>query len=161
MPMNRLLRPSGAALALTIALVAAACSAGTGASSPTPSAAPGSAAPSPVSSGRPSVPPIELPSGMPTGDGEIPPADIEDAAVAAAAEHAGVDPSEVHIVQASHVTWPDGSLGCPEPGSVYTQALVPGWWIILDAGGKTVDVRATDNGSAKVCEGFRPAGASG
>jgi hypothetical protein len=33
------------------------------------------------------------------------------------------------------VTWRDGSLGCPQPGRLYTQALVPGWRIRIDAGG--------------------------
>jgi hypothetical protein len=33
------------------------------------------------------------------------------------------------------VTWRDGSLGCPRPGRLYTQALVPGWRIRIDAGG--------------------------
>jgi hypothetical protein len=27
--------------------------------------------------------------------------------------------------------WSDGSMGCAEPGRIYTQALVPGWRIVL------------------------------
>jgi hypothetical protein len=37
------------------------------------------------------------------------------------------------VVQAEAVTWPDGALGCPEPGIVYTQALVPGYWVVVEA----------------------------
>ena len=33
------------------------------------------------------------------------------------------------------VTWADGSLGCPEPGMMYTQALVRGYRIRVDAAG--------------------------
>ena len=48
----------------------------------------------------------------------------------------GVEAAQVTVVSSSEVTWPDGSLGCPEPGMNYTQALVPGSRIILEAAGK-------------------------
>jgi len=43
--------------------------------------------------------------------------------------------SEIEIAQAQFVTWPDGAVGCPEPGMMYTQALVPGYRIRLVANG--------------------------
>lgn len=48
----------------------------------------------------------------------------------------GVQPGEVRLVSSEEVTWPDGSLGCPQPGMRYTQALVNGSRIVLEAGGK-------------------------
>jgi hypothetical protein len=36
----------------------------------------------------------------------------------------------VVLVRAEQVTWSDGSLGCPQPGTMYTQALVPGFRVI-------------------------------
>lgn len=42
-----------------------------------------------------------------------------------------VDEAEIEVISAEAVTWSDGSLGCPEPGKVYTQALVEGHRIVL------------------------------
>ena len=47
------------------------------------------------------------------------------------------------VISAEAVTFPDGSLGCPQPGMVYTQALVDGYKIVAEAGGKTYDYRGT------------------
>ena len=49
------------------------------------------------------------------------------------------------VVQVEEVTWPDGSLGCPQPGMAYTQALVPGYRVTTFAGGERV-VWHTDTG---------------
>ena len=56
------------------------------------------------------------------------------------------------MVSAEPKTWNDGSLGCPQPGQLYTQALVPGYQVILDANGKQMDYRATESGDVKLCE---------
>jgi hypothetical protein len=34
------------------------------------------------------------------------------------------------------VLWPDGSLGCPQPGMAYTQVMVEGYRILLQYGGQ-------------------------
>lgn len=47
-----------------------------------------------------------------------------------------VDPSQIGVVDDKAVTWRDGSLGCPELGMNYTQALVPGRRIVLDHAGQ-------------------------
>ncbi len=44
-----------------------------------------------------------------------------------------VDPQKIRVVGAESVVWRDGSLGCPRPGTFYTQALVPGLRIVLEA----------------------------
>ena len=51
-----------------------------------------------------------------------------------AAGHTGVSVSDMTVLRAESVTWPDGSLGCPEPGMQYTQALVPGYWVEIAVG---------------------------
>ena len=51
------------------------------------------------------------------------------------------------------MTWPSGALGCPEPGMLYTQALVPGYQVILDVGGKKLDYRAGESGAVRLCAG--------
>jgi hypothetical protein len=43
----------------------------------------------------------------------------------------GISPDDIEVVSAEEVTWPDGSLGCPEPGVSYTQALVDGSRAVL------------------------------
>ena len=45
---------------------------------------------------------------------------------------------QLTIERAEAVTWNDGSLGCPEPGMMYTQALVDGYWVVIRAGPKTL-----------------------
>ena len=52
-----------------------------------------------------------------------------------AAERVGVAPDQVKVLSVESVTWSDGSLGCPEPGLMYTQALVRGTRVRVDAAG--------------------------
>lgn len=50
-----------------------------------------------------------------------------------AAKRSGVPQDRLRVVRAVAVTWPDSSLGCPQPGLNYTQALVPGWQVFIAA----------------------------
>jgi hypothetical protein len=68
-----------------------------------------------------------------------------------AASGLGIQPDAVEVVRAESVTWSDGSLGCPKPGMSYTQALVPGYRVILKAGGQELDYHAAANGRFFVC----------
>ena len=52
-----------------------------------------------------------------------------------AAQRAGVALDHVKVRTVESVTWSDGSLGCPERGMMYTQALVRGYRIRVDAAG--------------------------
>ncbi len=54
-----------------------------------------------------------------------------DAAKNDMARRLDADVDGIEVVTARAVTWGDGSLGCPEPGMMYTQALVPGFYIRL------------------------------
>ncbi|QFG69710.1 hypothetical protein [Ornithinimicrobium pratense] len=58
------------------------------------------------------------------------------AAITAEAERRQVSEDEVEVIGFADVTWTDGSLGCPQPGMHYTQALVPGYQLILQVGGE-------------------------
>ena len=51
------------------------------------------------------------------------------------------DTKQVQILRAEKVTWSDSSLGCPEPGMLYTQVLTPGVWLILSHGEEEFDYR--------------------
>jgi hypothetical protein len=59
-----------------------------------------------------------------------------------AAQRAGVALDKVKVLNVESVTWPNGSLGCPEPGMMYTQALVSGYRIRVDASGTTLTYHA-------------------
>lgn len=65
----------------------------------------------------------------------------------------GVDSSTFVVTKAESVVWGDGSLGCPEPGMMYTQALVNGYWVIIDANGQSYDYRASQGGDFRLCTG--------
>jgi hypothetical protein len=73
---------------------------------------------------------------------------VIDAAVADVARRFAVS-AEVAEVEA--VTWTDGSLGCPHPGIAYTQALVPGWRIVLAAGSRSFLYHASRSGQLVPC----------
>ena len=84
------------------------------------------------------------------------PEDILNQLVSDAASRTGVAGSEMRIALARRVTWNDGALGCPEPGVMYTQALVDGYQVVLIAGSEALDYRVDDAGAFRVCE--QPAG---
>jgi predicted small lipoprotein YifL len=77
----------------------------------------------------------DLPSDAPTEDAASSDSREITLATADAAERTGVAEDEVTFVSFEMVTWPDGSLGCPEPDTMYTQALVEGYRIVLEADG--------------------------
>ena len=136
---RRLVPPIAVGLA---AILLAACSAGPGAPS--------------ASSDRPSASdrqvPIASPSATRGETGDVPD-EILQAAIAAAAQETGADPSTITVVSAEATTWNSGALGCPKPGEMYTQALVPGYRIVLEAGGRELDYHASESGTIKLCEG--------
>jgi len=90
---------------------------------------------------------------LPAGD--VPTAMLEQV-VADAASGAGVDASEVQVVTAEAVTWPDGALGCPEPGMMYTQALVPGFRVVVEINGEELHFHASESGDFAFCDDPQP-----
>ncbi len=65
-------------------------------------------------------------------------------AVADLMRRAGEELNLIQIVQAEQVTWSDSSLGCPEPGMLYSQVLSLGIWLVLSYQGLEFDYRVTD-----------------
>lgn len=55
------------------------------------------------------------------------------------AQRLSLDAASIQVVKAEAVQWPDGSLGCPKPGMMYTQMVTPGYQIILSVGGTEYD----------------------
>jgi hypothetical protein len=109
----------------------------------------------PARTGAPADP---VPSASTGTVGEVP-EDLLDSILADAAVVADNEVSEIEIVRAEAVTWSDGSLDCPEPGMLYTQALVDGYHVVLEVDGIELDYRATASGDFRRCEDTgRPSG---
>jgi hypothetical protein len=56
-------------------------------------------------------------------------------AIADLAGRLGVAPAQIEVVRVEAVVWPDGSLGCPQPGMLYPQVLQDGMRIRLAVAG--------------------------
>lgn len=80
-------------------------------------------------------------------------AQVAELARADLASRLQIDPALIEVVVAERVTWPDGSLGCPQPGRFYTQALVEGFRVVLGTGGRTrvYVYHAGSDGAAFLC----------
>ncbi|HEY4570725.1 MAG TPA: hypothetical protein VIH10_14715 [Kribbella sp.] len=106
--------------------------------------------------GQPSMTPSSSSSqpGTPSGSGSQPasPGSVVDQATADLSKRLGVDAAAVTVVSSDEVTWPDGSLGCPEPGMRYTQALVPGNRTILEVDGKQYHYHSGGHRAPFLCE---------
>ncbi|WP_122262715.1 hypothetical protein [Ornithinimicrobium cerasi] len=159
---RRLIAIPALVLALGATLTACGDSESPGAASPTPTATTDDAAPTTSedtvdpSDLTPITPPPALPGdqgALPTGpvpDQVVDRADVQ-AAVAAEAQRRGVDVSAVSVAGFAEVTWTDGSLGCPQPGMMYTQALVPGHQLILEVDGQLASYHAAQGRDFAYC----------
>lgn len=66
------------------------------------------------------------------------------AAIEDYAKRRDVAVEDVTVAGFAEVTWSDGSIGCPEPGMMYTQALVPGLQLVLEVDGELASYHAAD-----------------
>ena len=67
-------------------------------------------------------------------------------AVADLAQELNIEPGAVTVASFEEVTWPDASLGDPEPGRVYAQVQTPGYRVFLTADGQRYEYH-TDRGT--------------
>lgn len=77
---------------------------------------------------------------------------LVDQATADLAKRLSVDESTISTVSASSVTWPDGSLGCPQPGMNYTQVTVDGVLIELAVDGTTYSYHSGGSRGPFLCQ---------
>jgi hypothetical protein len=49
------------------------------------------------------------------------------------AQQLSIPMTQINLIQTISATWPDSSLGCPQPGMAYSQVLTPGYLIQLQA----------------------------
>ncbi|MEX0795205.1 MAG: hypothetical protein WD274_00775 [Acidimicrobiia bacterium] len=89
---------------------------------------------------------------IPPSNPDTAPETVVDKAILDLVARTGVSPESVTIVAAEAKTWSDGSLGCPQPGMSYTQALVDGSRVLLEADGRLYDYHAGSDGEPFLCE---------
>lgn len=84
------------------------------------------------------------------GSGEVPPQLLaifqDDLARRALVKH-----DAITVVSATEHEWPDGAMGCPQPGQMYTQMLVPGYRVVLQAAGNRYAYHSDRRGNFIVC----------
>lgn len=110
-----------------------------------------------LATGCAQVPPPS-PAPMPTPTPTRPSLSLEgavQAALADASRRTGLAVETLQLLSASAVTWRDGSLGCPQPDRVYTQALVPGYRVRIRAAGQELDYHAGRRGAVSLCPADR------
>ncbi|WP_116807663.1 hypothetical protein [Steroidobacter cummioxidans] len=87
---------------------------------------------------------------IPQGSGEVPPqilAIFQDDL----ARRALVKPDAITVVSATEQQWSDGAMGCPQPGQMYTQMIVPGYRVVLQANGDRYTYHSDRRGKFIVC----------
>jgi len=77
------------------------------------------------------------------------------AAVADLSSQTGVAADEISVTVARAVNWRSGALGCPEKGRSYTQSIVPGMLLLLQADGKTYRFHSSATGVPFHCPDAR------
>ena len=129
-------------VSIALAFFAAACSGGGGASLRPTASTTASAAPTPSAPGVPAPTAANV---------TVIPQPLLDQMLAQVSDLSSVPASELTVETAEQVTWPDGSLGCPEPGMMYTQTLVDGYRVVIRAGDMTYDFRGSGD-TFRLCQ---------
>lgn len=66
------------------------------------------------------------------------------------------DPSEIMLMEATAVTWPNSSLGCPQDGMVYAEVLTPGYLIVLKFGEELFEYHTSHDNTIVTCPNPSP-----
>lgn len=140
-----------AATRVTLIAVAASLAACGGGNNAEPAATPSPSSEATSSSIASTAERAPSPSVSPAEEGDTAP-ETHLAAIRTDLDSRGVDGARASVTQARSVTWQDGSLGCGEPGATYTQALIPGWQIIVEVDGTSYDYRFGRDTTPHLCE---------
>ena len=63
-----------------------------------------------------------------------------------------LDQDLIHVLSTKPAVWPDNSLGCPSPGEVYTQQMVTGYQVWLEANDQIYIYHTDNQDSIILCE---------
>lgn len=109
---------------------------------------PGGDVTNPTTPGRPS---FQTAGPLPSAGTPVDLTDAQLAGIRADLDGRGVT-GQFRVNSATSVTWPDGSWGCPEPGQMYTQALVAGVHALVTAEGTSYDYRFGTGPTPRLCK---------
>ncbi|HNK63200.1 MAG TPA: hypothetical protein PKL78_00910 [Anaerolineales bacterium] len=93
-----------------------------------------------ISDGSEDMPPSTQNAGIPS---------VAQIAIRHLAEKLQISADQIQITAVEAVTWPDSSLGCPQPNGMYLQVLTPGFNLTLEANGTSYPYH-TDSGETVV-----------
>ncbi len=87
----------------------------------------------------------------------LPAGSVEAKVVADLSRRLNLSSGALELTAKEAVEWSDGSLGCPVPGMMYTQAIVPGYKLTYSDGAKSYVVHTDQSGERVVlCENSNP-----
>lgn len=72
------------------------------------------------------------------------------------AQQLSISTGQINLVEATAVTWPDSSLGCPQKDMQYTQVLTPGYLILLEYGGHIFEYHTGSVSTIVTCDNPSP-----
>jgi hypothetical protein len=68
------------------------------------------------------------------------------------AQRLSIQPSQINLVKASEVTWPDTNLGCPQKGMAYSEVLTPGYLILFENNGIRYEYHTSRHDQIVTCK---------
>ena len=71
--------------------------------------------------------------------------------VADLAQRTGIAAEDIAVRDVRAVTWPDTSMGCPQPDMMYAQVLTSGYQATVEVDGETYDLRMDTKGNGFIC----------
>jgi hypothetical protein len=88
---------------------------------------------------------VPSPAGTPSASGDTAPV------IAAIAADLDVAPESVQVVTMEARDWPDSSLGCPQPDTLYAQVVTPGYLLLIDVSGERIEYHTDEQGTVIRC----------
>ncbi len=131
-------------------------------------ATPGTGIPTSGSVAQPTTGAPAAPTAMPTSAATTMPPTIEASqpgatqetmvseARARLAAYLGVKEEALTVQSAEAKQWPDGAIGCPQPGMMYPQIVTPGYLIVFSANGQTYEVHTGREDLIILCQNNQP-----
>jgi hypothetical protein len=80
-----------------------------------------------------------------------------DMAITDLAQRLSISAAQINFLEVRQVTWPDASMGCPQPDMVYTQVPVEGLLVRLGVGKEMYLYHSSRTGDPFLCESTSPA----
>lgn len=68
------------------------------------------------------------------------------------AQRLNIPEEQITLLEAKAVTWPDASLGCPQPDMVYAQVLSDGALILFSVGEREYEYHSGGDQAPLLCE---------